>query len=67
VKRRARELAREYTYRPAVASITLNRCEALNALSLDLLKELNKALMDFQNDELLVTIITGAEGILRWC
>ncbi|MBN1369893.1 MAG: enoyl-CoA hydratase/isomerase family protein [Dehalococcoidaceae bacterium] len=44
-----------------VAVFTLNRPEALNAIDMDLLKELSKALCEFKKDENLhVGIITGA-------
>ena len=50
-----------YEKKERIAYITLNRSRALNALNLELLKELNRVLLDFQDgDELLVGIITGA-------
>jgi len=44
-----------------IAVFTLNRPEALNAIDMDLLKELSKALCEFKKDDSLhVGIITGA-------
>ena len=50
----------DYEKKERIAYITLNRPEALNALDFESFKELNKTLMNFQNDdEILVAIITG--------
>ncbi len=51
----------KYEKRGGIARITLNRPRVLNAMNFGLLKELNEAMGDFQNDdELLVAIVTGA-------
>lgn len=44
-----------------IALVTLNRSEKLNALSIDLMKEIEKAAEEFQDDvETRVVIFTGA-------
>ena len=54
-------MAVDYTKEGRIALITINRPEALNALNLDVQKELNEAMMDFRDDpELWVAILTGA-------
>jgi len=52
-----------YEKRDRKAYITLNRPEAMNALSPELLAELKDCIGDYQNDDdLLCAIITGAGG-----
>jgi enoyl-CoA hydratase/carnithine racemase len=51
----------EYTKEHRVATFTINRPEAMNALNPDLLTEFHKAMVDFRDDpEVWVGIITGA-------
>ena len=51
----------DYKKEGRIATFTLNRPEALNAVNKELVRELHEALIDFRNDsELWVGIITGA-------
>jgi len=51
----------KYEKRDRIAVITLNRPRVLNAINLALMEELNRVVVDFQNDDgLLVAIVTGA-------
>ena len=51
----------EYEKKDNIAVLTLNRPDALNALNLDVLRELNDAVINAENDEdVYVLIITGA-------
>jgi enoyl-CoA hydratase/carnithine racemase len=53
----------QYEKRDRVAHITLNRPEAMNALSSELSRGLNEAFLDFRDDpEMLVAIVAGAGG-----
>ncbi|HJX03497.1 MAG TPA: enoyl-CoA hydratase-related protein [Dehalococcoidia bacterium] len=50
-----------YSKEGKIATLTLNRPEALNALNVELISEISKALIDFMRDDSLwVGIITGA-------
>ncbi len=54
-------MAVDYEKEGRIAIITINRPEALNALNMDVRRELNQAMIDFRDDpELWVAIITGA-------
>lgn len=51
----------KYTKEGKIATLTLNRPEALNALNIELLSEISRALIDFMRDDnLWVGIITGS-------
>lgn len=51
----------DYTKENRIATITINRPEAMNSISLQTLKELHDALIDFRDDSAVwVAIITGA-------
>ncbi|MFH0913774.1 MAG: enoyl-CoA hydratase-related protein [Chloroflexota bacterium] len=51
----------DYVKEGRVATFTINRREALNALNLETLKQLSEAMMDFRDDpDLWVGIVTGA-------
>lgn len=51
----------DYVKEGKIAIITLNRPEALNAITPEMLRQLSEALVDFRDDEqLVVGIITGA-------
>ena len=51
----------EYKKEGRIATITLNRPDAMNSFSINLLKELNEAMIDFRDDpEVWVGILTGA-------
>jgi len=51
----------DYTKKGKIAIFTINRPEALNAMNMEALRELNKVMVDFRDDpELWVGIITGA-------
>jgi len=51
----------KYTKEGKIATLTLNRPDALNALNIELISEISKALIDFMRDDnLWVGIITGA-------
>jgi len=54
-------MAVDYEKEGRIAIMTINRPEALNALNMDVRRELNEAMIDFRDDpELWVAIITGA-------
>jgi len=54
-------MAIDYEKEGRIAIFTINRPEAMNAMSMEALRELNKAMTDFRDDpELWVGIITGA-------
>jgi len=54
-------MAVDYTKEGRIAIFTINRPEALNALSVQVRQELNEALLDFRDDnDLWVGILTGA-------
>jgi len=60
-QRRGITMLLDYQKEDRVAIFTLNRPDALNAISRELYEELSAALIDFRDDdELLVGIITGA-------
>ncbi|MFH0914809.1 MAG: enoyl-CoA hydratase-related protein [Chloroflexota bacterium] len=54
-------MALDYQKEGKVAIFTINRPEALNALNMDVMRELHEAMVDFRDDDnLWVGIITGA-------
>jgi len=54
-------MAIDYTKEGRIAIFTINRPEAMNAMNIEGIRELNKAMTDFRDDpELWVGIITGA-------
>ena len=53
----------EYTKEGKIATFTINRPEAMNALNLQVVKELSEAMLDFRDDDnLWVGILTGGGG-----
>jgi len=53
----------EYTKEGKIATFTINRPEAMNALNLQVVKELSDAMLDFRDDDnLWVGILTGGGG-----
>ena len=46
----------------AVATITLNRPDALNALSLELLEEFSRAVAGLEGDEAIKALVVRGEG-----
>ena len=53
-------MAVELTYRDDAAIITLNRPEALNALSMDIIRQIGAALADVDSSSARVLLVTGA-------